>query len=147
MVRTIKLTELLPFDKDGLGERPMLKDCNELINEDCDVFAPDGTLVVAFRKAAIQSAKEIVPGSKGYEYWRWACRSLLSDQRGMASGKEIYTNIEIRTTYGQNEFLRRALKGDVANLDDALEIVNSDPRPSRTTYYVGKVEKAGYVDL
>jgi hypothetical protein len=147
MVKFIRLAELLPFDKDRLGERPTLADCGELINEDCDVYAPDGTLVVAFRKNAVEAAKKITPGTKDHEYWRWACRSLLSDQRGMASGKEIYTNVEIRTTYGQNEFLSRALKGSVSTLEEALEILNSDTRPSRTTYYVGKAEKAGYVDL
>ncbi len=147
MVRTIKLDQLQSFDKNKLGDRPTLNDCKELINEDCDIYAPDGTLVVAFRKAAVKSASEISPGKKDYEYWRWACRSLLSDQRGMASGKEIYTNIEIRTTYGQNEFLSLAAKGKVSSLKEALEIIEADSRPSRTTYYVGKAEKAGYVDL
>jgi hypothetical protein len=65
----------------------------------------------------------------------------------LASGKEIYTNVEIRTTYGQNEFFKLAVKGEVQTLQEALKIVRADERPSRTTYYVGKAEKAGYVDL
>jgi hypothetical protein len=147
MVRQIHLTELLPFDKERLGERPSVEDVAEVLDEDCDVYLPDGTLGVAFRKNVFGNSYGIEPGNDDYAYWKWACRSLLSDQRGLASGKEIYTNVEIRCTHGQNEFVRLALKGAVENLEQALKIVNSDPRPSRTTYYVGKAEKAGLVDL
>lgn len=144
MVRQIHLKELIPFDMQRMGERPTPADVSKIVDEDCNVYGPEGNLVVAFRKGAFA---KVVEDPKDYEYWRWACRSLLSDQRGLAAGKDIYTNVEIRLTHGQNDFLRKALKGQVANLEDALEIVNADPRPSRTTYYVGKVEKAGLVDL
>lgn len=146
-MREIYLEKLVEFDKERLGERPMREDVEEIIDEDVNVYGPDGTLVVAFRKGFFKEKYGITPGSKEYNYWRWACRSLLSDQRGLASGKEIYTNVEIRVTHGQNEFMRKALKGEVANLGDALKIINDDPRPSQTTYYVGKAEKAGLVDL
>lgn len=146
-MREIHLEALIPFDKDRLGEKPKREDVAEIINEDVDVYGPDGNLVLAFRKSFFKGKYGITPGSKEYEYWRWASRSLLSDQRGLAAGKEITTNIEIRTTHGQNEFLRRALKGSVATLEEALEIINSNSRPSRTTYYVGKAEKAGLVDM
>jgi hypothetical protein len=147
MVRQIHLKELIPFDDKRLGERPKREDVSEIIDEDCNVYGPEGNLVLAFRKGYFDGKYGITPGSDAYNYWRWACRSLLSDQRGLASGKEIYTNVEIRVTHGQNEFMRRALKGLVSDLKEALEIINADSRPSRTTYYVGKAEKAGLVDL
>ena len=147
MVREIYLEKLQDFDMQRLGERPKLEHVAEVIDEDCDVYLPDGSLGVAFRKGYFSERHGVIPGSDNYKYWQWACRSLLSDQRGMASGKDIYTNVEIRCTYGQNEFFRLAAKGLVADLEQALAIVNADPRPSRTTYYVGKAEKAGLVDL
>lgn len=146
-MREIYLSALSEFDKERLGERPKREDVSEIIDEDVNVYGPDGNLVVAFRKGYFDGKYGITQGSEAYSYWRWACKSLLSDQRGLASGKEIYTNVEIRVTYGQNEFMRRALKGLVTSLEEALEIINSDPRPSRTTYYVGKTEKVGLVDL
>lgn len=147
MVRQIHLQELKSFDTQQLGDRPKLEHVSEVIDEDCDVYLPDGTLGVAFRKGYFSERHGVIPGSENYKYWQWACRSLLSDQRGLASGKDIYTNVEIRCTYGQNEFFKLAVKGLVTDLEQALEVVNSDTRPSRTTYYVNKAEKAGLVDL
>lgn len=130
-----------------MGSVPSESDYHELINEDCNVYLPDGSLAVAFRKNALKTAQSIHPGSKEYDYWRWACRSLLSDQRGNAAGSEITTNVEIRLTEGQKEFFSKAVKGQVSTLTDALEIVANDTRVSRSTYYVGKAEADGLVDL
>jgi hypothetical protein len=147
MVRQIHLQELIPFDDKRLGAIPSSTDYAELIDEDVDVYRPDGTLAVAFRKSGLKAARRIVPGSEEYTYWQWACRSLLSDQRGNAAGSDITTNVEIRLTEGQKVFFSRAIKGLVPDLDAALEIVNSDTRVSRTTFYVGKTEADGLVDL
>lgn len=147
MVRTIQLQQLVEFDDKRLGYIPTAADYTELINEDCDVYLPDGTLAVAFRKNGLKTAKGIVPGTPEYSYWRWACRSLMSDQRGNAAGAEITTNVEIRLTEGQKAFFGLATKGKVADLDAALEIVNADTRPTRTTYFVGKTEEDGLVDV
>jgi hypothetical protein len=147
MVRTIQLKQLVPFDDKRLGYVPTAADYTELIDEDCNVYLPDGTLAVAFRKQGLKTAAGIVPGTEAYSYWRWACRSLMSDQRGNAAGAEITSNVEIRLTEGQKAFFSRAVKGKVADLAEALEIVNADKAVSRTTYYVGKTEEDGLVDV
>ena len=114
MVRSIHLTELVSFDDKKLGYVPTEADYNELINEDCNVYLPDGTLAVAFRKQGLKTAAGIVPGTKDYDYWRWACRALVSDQRGNAAGAEITSNVEIRLTEGQKKFFNQPseVKGD-----------------------------------
>lgn len=147
MVREIYLKELVPFNDKRLGYVPTEDDYTELIDEDCNVYLPDGTLAVAFRKQGLKTAANIVPGTEAYSYWRWACRSLMSDQRGNAAGAEITSNVEIRLTEGQKAFFSLAVKGKVADLKAALEIVSSDTRPSRTTYFVGKTEEDGLVDV
>jgi len=147
MVREIRLTELINFDDKRLGYIPTKGDYTDLIDEDCNVYLPDGTLAVAFRKQGLKTAAGIVPGTPEYSYWKWACRSLMSDQRGNAAGAEITSNVEIRLTEGQKVFFSQAIKGKVANLAEALEIVNSDKAVSRTTYYVGKTEEDGLVDV
>lgn len=147
MVRKVYLKDLKVFQNSRLGEVPTESDYTELINEDVDVYKPDGTLAVIFRKKGLKSAEKVSPGTKEYEYWRWACRSLLSDQRGNAAGSEITTNVEIRLTEGQREFFAKAVKGEVTTLEEALEIVNSNTKVSRSTYYVGKAESDGLVDL
>lgn len=147
MIREIHLKELLPFDQKRFGEVPTDEDYRELIDEDCNVYRPDGTLAVAFRKKGLKAAEKITPGSKEYAYWEWACKSLLSDQRGNAAGSEITTNVEIRLTEGQKTFFSLAVKGNVKDLEEALRIVNADTRVSRSTYYVGKAESDGLVDL
>ena len=147
MVREIRLKELIPFNEKRLGYVPTAADYTELINEDANVYLPDGTLAVAFRKQGLKTAAGIVPGTPEYKYWQWACRSLMSDQRGNAAGAEITSNVEIRLTEGQKKFFSLAIKGKVADLDEALEIVNADKAVSRTTYYVGKTEEDGLVDV
>lgn len=147
MVREIYLEKLIEFDDKRLGAVPSNEDYAELINEDVNVYGPEGNLVVAFRKKGLKAAVDIEPDSKEYNYWRWACRSLMSDQRGNAAGSEITSNVEIRLTEGQRAFFAQATKGLVLSLDQAYEIVNSDKRVSKTTYYVGKTEADGLVDL
>lgn len=146
-MREIYLDALVPFDDKRLGGVPSSTDFLELIDEDCNVYRPDGSLAVAFRKKGLKAAANIQPNSKEFEYWRWACKSLLSDQRGNAAGSEITTNVEIRLTEGQKVFFSKAVKGLVADLEEARAIVAADTRVSKTTYFVGKVETDGLVDL
>ena len=146
MVRKIQLVELFECDdKKMLGTFPTEKDYDEVIQEDCDVYLPDGTLALVFRKKGLKKLCEMKPKSKDYEYWRWVSRFLLSDQRGLAAGREINTNVEIRLTEGQKKFFANATK-KVISMGEALELL-ADKSPSRTTFYVGKTEEDGLVDL
>lgn len=146
MVRQIFIEKLHEEpDSSLLGRFPTEKDYDEVIDEDCDVYLPDGSLAIVFRKAAIQSLVGLTPDSKTYQYWKWASRSLMSDQRGAAAGKVINTNPEIRVTEGQRKFFALAIKKELT-LEEALEMTE-DSQPTTTTFYVGKTEEDGLVDL
>jgi len=146
VVRTIKLSELHEVsDKEFLGTFPTERDFDAIINEDCDVYLPDGTLGLVFRKSALSTVMAVTPDSPTFEYWRWASRSLLSDQRGNAAGRDMITNIEIRVTEGQKKFFSAAAKRELT-LDEAQELA-ADRTPSRETYYIHKTESDGLVDL
>jgi len=146
MVREIHLKELHGYSsKANHGKFPTEDDYDEVIDEDCNVFLPDGSLAVVFRKGAIKSLASLTPKSEDYRYWKWASRSLLSDQRGSAAGKELVTNVEIRVTQGQKEFFNVATKKEIS-LEEALALA-SNTTPTVTTYFVGKTETDGLVDL
>jgi len=146
MVRIIKLEKLFEIsDKEFLGTFPTERDFDEIIDEDCDVYLPDGTLGLVFRKRILKTVMNVVPDSETFEYWRWASRSLMSDQRGNAAGRDMVTNIEIRVTEGQKKFFSSAAKRDLT-LEEAQELV-ADKTPSRETYYIYKTEEDGLVDL
>lgn len=146
MVRTIKLNKLFEVsDKELLGTFPTQRDFDEVIDEDCDVYLPDGTLGLVFRKSALKTVTSVTPDSATFEYWRWASRSLLSDQRGNAAGKDMVTNVEIRVTEGQKKFFSAAVKRELT-LTEAQELA-ADKTPSRETYYIYKTEEDGLVDL
>jgi hypothetical protein len=146
MVRQIFIGKLHEEpDSSLLGRFPTEDDYDEVIDEDCDVYLPDGSLAVVFRKAAIQSLVGLTPDSPTYQYWRWASRSLMSDQRGAAAGKAIRTNPEIRITEGQRKFFALAIKKELT-LEEALELT-ADSTPTTTTFFVGKTEEDGLVDL
>ena len=52
MVRKILIEKLYEEpDSSLLGRFPTEKDYDEVIDEDCDVYLPDGSLAVVFRKA------------------------------------------------------------------------------------------------
>lgn len=146
MVRQIFIKELHEESGKSLfGRFPTESDYDEVIDEDCDVYLPDGSLAVVFRKGAIKSLASLTPGSKDFKYWKWASRALLSDQRGSAAGKELVTNVEIRITEGQKAFFGVATKKEIT-LEEALELA-ADNTPTVTTYFVGKTEADGLVDL
>jgi hypothetical protein len=146
MVREIHLKELYDFNsKANHGKFPTEADYDEVIDEDCDVYLPDGSLAVVFRKGAIKTLASLTPKSEDFKYWKWASRALLSDQRGAAAGKELHTNVEIRVTEGQKAFFNAATKREIT-LEEALELA-ADDTPTVTTYFVGKTEADGLVDL
>jgi len=146
MVRTIKLERLFEVsDKEMLGAFPTEQDYDEIIDEDCDVYLPDGRLGLTFRKKAFQTLTSVTPDSDTFKYWHWVSRALHSDQRGHAAGKEITTNVEIRVTEGQKKFFAAAVKRELT-LEEAQELV-SDRIASRETFYVHKTESDGLVDL
>jgi len=128
-----------------LGTYPTERDFDEIIDEDCDVYLPDGTLGLTFRKRALSTVMAVTPDSPTFEYWRWASRSLLSDQRGNAAGRDMVTNVEIRVTEGQKKFFSAAVKRDLT-LAEAQEL-SADRTPSRETFYVHKTETDGLVDV
>lgn len=146
MVRVIKLEKLHECsDKEMLGTYPTEKDFDEVIDEDCDVYMPDGTIGLSFRKKAFTYLNSIDPDSEKFDYWRFVSRDLFSDQRGNAAGKDINTNPEIRLTEGQKQFFAKAIKKELS-LEEALNLT-SNTTPSRETYYVGKAEADGLVDM
>jgi hypothetical protein len=146
MVRIIKLEKLHEIsDKEFLGVYPTERDFDEVIDEDCDVYLPDGTLGLTFRKQALKTLRDVESSSPTFKYWRWVSRSLLSDQRGSAAGRELVTNVEIRLTEGQKKFFAAAVKRDLT-LSEAQELT-TDKTPSRETFYVHKTESDGLVDL
>lgn len=111
MVRQIKLSFLQECkDKDWLGRYSTSDDYDELITEDTDVFLPDGTLVLVYRKAAIKSLINITP--ERYNYWRWVSLDSHSTNRGNAAGSELIDDCETRLTNSQRSFFGHALKGN-----------------------------------
>ena len=146
MIREIKLEQLYEVsDKEFLGVYPTSNDFDEVIDEDCDVYLPDGTLGLTFRKKAITTLLAATPATETFKFWRWASRFLSSDQRGLAAGREIVTSVEIRVTEGQKKFFSAAVKRELT-LAEAQELV-ADTTPSRETFYVHKTEEDGLVDL
>ena len=127
-----------------LGVFPTEKDYDEVIDEDCDVYLPDGTLALTFRKKAFQTLGSMTPDTEDYKYWRWVSKSLLSDQRGDAAGKDINTNPEIRLTEGQKKFFAAAIK-EPLTLEKAQELLK-DTTVSRIPYYMRNVSSDGLVD-
>ena len=145
MVRKIQVTTLHEVDKSWLGKFPVTADFDEIIDEDADIYLPDGTLALVFRKKKFQTLSAMTPDTDNYQYWKWASRALLSDQRGDAAGKEINTNVEIRLTEGQKKFFSAAIKRELT-LDEARELLK-DTTVSRATYYMKKTEEDGLVDV
>lgn len=146
MVRIIKIDQLSEVsDKTKLGTFPTDSDFDEVIDEDCDIYLPDNTLGLSFRKRALPYVLSLDPDSEKFKYWRWASRALLSDQRGNAAGRDMVTNVEIRLTEGQKQFFSVAVKRELT-LKEAQEMV-ADTRPSRLTYFISKTEEDGLVDL
>ena len=148
MTRVIKLTELKECrDKDWLGRYSSHEDYDEIISEDTDVYLPDGTLVLAFRKAAIKSLVDI--STERYDYWRWVSLDSGSVNRGDAAGTEIVDNCENRLTKGQVSFFSAAKRGahDSSSEIDIQSILNEDTRWALWHYSPKWVKEDGLVDV
>ena len=127
MVRKIRLTELTECkDKDYLGKFPKEGDYDELITEDCDVYLPDGTLVLCYRKRALKTLTEI--SEERHNYWRWASTHSSSVNRGDAAGTDLKNTSGARLTRGQVTFFGRAKKGefDSATVEECMAYVDAD---------------------
>ena len=139
-------------DSKYLGSWPKREDYPTIFREDVDVHLPNGDLIV-FRKGVLKGTLPVEKGGaltpEAHKYWQWVSKALRTDQRGMASGREITTNPEIRLTIGQSEFFSKATraKNPLVDADEARALIESDTRPSRNTYYVKRAEESGYVDL
>ena len=140
-------------EKEWLGTWPKREDYHTIYDEDVDVYLPNGELAIVFRKGILKSTLPVEEGgtltAESYKYWAWVSKALVTDQRGFASGRDIVTNPEIRLTIGQSEFFSKATraKNPLVDADEARALIESDTRPSRSTYYVSRVAEAGYVDL
>jgi hypothetical protein len=136
MVRKINVKEVLKLDdREWLGAWPTDKDFDEIIDEDCDVYGPDGELLIAFRKKYLKYCANVT--NEQHEYWKWAARLVPTNSRGMASGREITEKASPRLTNGQVEVLRGMLKGKYSTVDEVLEEANKDW--SKSVY--GPIEK------
>jgi hypothetical protein len=154
MARKIQIKELRDCpEKEWLGKWPERGDVDEIFHEDVDVYLPSGELAIVFRVGALKSTLPVDKGGtltpENHKYWQWVSKALITDQRGYAAGRDIVTNPEIRLTIGQWEFMSRATraKNPLTNLEEARQIIESDTRPSRNTYYIKKTEADGLVDL
>ena len=129
MVREIHLTELRQCkDKDWLGKFSSEKDYDEVIDHDCDIYAPDGTLVLCFRKKALSTLTGI--SEERHNYWRWASTHSSSVNRGDAAGTDLSNQHGTRFTRGQLSFFGRAKKGefDEATAEECKAFVDADPK-------------------
>jgi hypothetical protein len=140
--RRIDLDKLYECDpKDYIGYFADETSYDNLIQEDCDVYV-GGVKVVAFRKALFPKLRD---GSKGspetWKYFRWAARDLYSDQRGLVAGRELTTQLEIRVTNGILNFFKKAMAGQVTDVEEALKIASLSPDMSKLTVRVNDVKK------
>ena len=106
MVREIHLDKVHELDElNTLGYYPKAEDFDTLITEDCDVFLPDGTKVLTFRKKAITHIANYT--ERQWQWWKWVARRLPSIGRGNAAGKIINSHAWRRITRGQRSFINR----------------------------------------
>ena len=106
MVRQIHLEKVLELDEaNTLGYYPEEGDYDTLITEDCDVYLPDGTKVLVFRKKAITEISNYT--ERQWQWWRWVARRQPSIGRGNAAGKLIVAQTWRRVTKGQRTFMEK----------------------------------------
>ena len=148
MVREIRLESLRECrDKDWLGRYSSHEDYDEVISEDTDVYLPDGTLVLVFRKKAIESLVDI--SDERRKYWKWASLDSGSVNRGDAAGTDLTDGCETRFTRGQVTFLSKAKKGDFNDLTEAeaQAFLESDIKWNVWHYSPKWVKLDGLIDL
>ena len=148
MVREIRLTELRECrDKDWLGRYSSREDYDEVIAEDTDVYLPDGTLVLVFRKQVIKTLVDI--SEERHNYWRWVSLDSGSTNRGDAAGTDLVDNCETRFTRGQVSFLQKAKKGEFNGIteDEAKAFLDSDTKWNVWHYAPKWVKADNLIDL
>lgn len=141
----IELDEMLPVDKDIVGERLTDKDYERLIQDNTVIYV-GGKRVGVFLKGAMTTMQDFKPGTESYDYWKWVSKDLLSDARGLVGGREMTGDTSTRLTKGQEMFFRLAKKGQVNSLEEAKEIVNKYEGFGRYSYYVKKMMESGYLN-
>lgn len=148
MVREIHLDTLLDLkERDYLGKFSSEDDYDEVIDEDVDVYLPDGTLVLVFRKKALKTLTEITP--ERHDYWRWVSTHSSSVNRGDAAGTDLINSTGTRLTRGQLSFFSRAKKGEFndASVEDCMSFVDADPKWNVWHYAPKWVKEDGLVDV
>ena len=148
MVRQIHLTTLRECpDKEWLGRFSTHDDYDEVITEDVDVFLPDGTLVLVFRKKALKTLVDITP--ERYDYWKWVSLDSGSVNRGDAAGSEIIHDTEKRLTKSQDFFLLRASKGefDKSTPEEVESFLNENTKWALWHYQPKWVKEDGLVEV
>jgi hypothetical protein len=141
----INFSEMFPFEKDRLGERPVEEDYDRVIDNHTVVYL-NGKRVIVFLKQALTEVLKIEPDSEKYNYWKWVSKDLFSDQRGLVGGKEMTTDVSARLTNGQVAFFREAAKGEVSNIEEAEDLLSRYTGSSRTSVYIKKILNSGFVD-
>ena len=148
MVREIRLTELRECkDKDWLGKYSKPEDYDEVINEDANIYLPDGKLVLVYRKAAIKTLVNIP--EERYEYWKWVSLDTHSTNRGNAAGSELIDGCETRLTNSQRSFFGYAQKGTYNDFteEQVREVLEKDTRWNVYHYLPKWIKEDGLVDL
>ena len=146
MVREIHLDKVHELDElNTLGYYPKAEDFDTLITEDCDVFLPDGTKVLVFRKKAITHIANYT--ERQWQWWKWVARRLPSIGRGNAAGKIIKGHAWRRITKGERSFINKAIKGGL-NDSSEKEIfkILSDERLDVMNYVIQTVREDGWYD-
>ena len=147
MVREIRLAEIRECkDKDWLGRYSKPEDYDEIINEDTNIYLPDGTLVLVYRKAAIKTLVDI-PEDR-YEYWKWVSLDTHSVNRGNAAGNELIDDCETRLTNGQRSFFSHAMKGQLNEITETEldEFLAKDPSWNVYHYLPKWIREDGLLD-
>jgi hypothetical protein len=147
MVREIYLDKIHELDEaNTLGYYPKEEDYDTLITEDCDVYLPDGTKVLVFRKKAITQITNYT--ERQWQWWRWVARRQPSIGRGNAAGKVITAQTWRRITKGQRRFIEKAMKGAFDHSSEAeIREVLSDERWDVMNYVVQTTKKDGLYDV
>lgn len=134
----IRLDELYPVeDKKLLGYFADDTFYDRLITEDCDVYLK-GQKVLTFRKALFPLLKDKDPEAQAY--FTWAAKDLYSDSRGLVAGKEMVTDLDVRSTTGILNAMKAASDGTVETVEEMEAIVNRSPDMSKNHFRVGNIK-------
>jgi len=147
MVLEIHLDKVHELDEaNTLGYFPKREDFDHLITEDCDVFLPDGTKVLVFRKKAITHIANYT--ERQWTWWKWVARRYPSIGRGAAAGKEIHAQTWRRITKATRAFILQAKKGKFndATEQEIQEFLQSDTRWDLLNYVISCVREDGLYD-